>query len=647
MAKYGYSVYGGDTYGLTPKLNYSVEPMSINVIDFSTVYLTWQSPSGDFSRFRLLRSQNGYPETAEDGVIIFEQSSSDGSSLAGSITSSQIYDGMSPGQIPIRSGRNIYYRVFLYTADKIWVKAGQISEVVPENTGALSKAINLLPRVVTSYDLSPLSVISEYSDLYKFLDALSFSYEQMMTEIKLSRPSYGIDNANYKTIPGETLNVGLTIEPNLPMRRQRALIREAIYLYSNKGTAVGISDYAESLTGFAPNTTVSSNLMLSVQDSTFYQSTGRWVATNATLSATEEMIPSNATKSIDLSYTLKIVPSATGSMSLGLNDPINQGVPIKPSTSYVYKMNIKCPTSGGATFKVEYYDSHGVVISNTTQAISATNSWQTATITHTSPSNASYVVLYVLWATTNTYYVDMVYVGLAPFVEYEEARAVTVELLPKLENYIPNPSFEVNTTGWSATGGTLSRDNTDVPVDGYPSSYSGKLVAVGAWTLQCTANLTLETGSYFTVSQYLKSANITSVEAHVDLYDVDNNLLSTSTETLPVTNSWVRQHTTLLIPADSAASYAKYRLTGTAGTLHIDMVMAEDTFNPTDYFDGSMPELNGVVWEGTAHNSTSLYYPNKSIKFFRLANTLNEWIPMNTFWRITTPAGLEYTNLTV
>jgi hypothetical protein len=77
------------------------------------------------------------------------------------------------------------------------------------------------------------------------------------------------------------------------------------------------------------------------------------------------------------------------------------------------------------------------------------------------------------------------------------------------------------------------------------------------------------------------------------------------------------------------------------------MVMAQDTYAPSDYFDGSMPELAGVIWEGTAHNSTSLYYPNKATKFLRLAQTLVNWMPMNSWWRITTPAGLEYNNLDV
>ena len=648
MSKYGYSIYGANKYGLTPKLAYSVEPMSINVLQFNEVFVSWQLPTGNFTRFRVLRNQNAFPETAEDGIIIYELISQDGASLEGSLATSSFYDGLeNPTQTAINPGRNIFYRVFLYTSDNVWVKAGEIAEVVPTNTGATNKVMDLLPRVLTSSVLSPLGVIDESFQLYRFLDGISFSYEQMMTEIMLARPAHNLESSNYTTIPGEVLNVGLNPEPNIPILRQRALIREAIPLYADKGTALGIANYAESLTGFAPTLSTSSNLMLTVQDSTFYQSTGRWVATSATISSTDEMIPSNASKSIDLVYTLKVIAATTSaSISLGLNAPVTQGVPINPSTEYIYKTNIKCPASGGATLKVEYYDKEGTVISNVTQAISATNSWQTISKIDTSPNNASYVVLYVLFSTATTYYVDMVYVGVTPFVEYEEARATTISLYPTLENYVGNPSFEVDTTGWTLTGLSFTQD-ADIPVEGYPGSYSGKFVAAGTWSLQCDYTLELEAGIYFNVSHYMKSPDMAEMNVYLDLYDADDVLLETIENTHMLTDSWMRDNTTVLIPSDSTAVYAKYRLEGTAGTLYLDMVMAQDTFAPSDYFDGSMPELVGVIWEGTAHDSNSLYYPNKSTKFLRLAQTLVNWMPMNAWWRITTPAGLEYTNLDV
>jgi hypothetical protein len=622
--------------------------MGINVIQFNQVFVIWQLPTGDFTRFRVVRNQNAWPETSEDGVIIYEQNSLDGESLEGSVAASSFLDGVdNPNEIPLIEGRNVYYRVFLYTEDNVWVRAGQIADIVPKNTGAITKMMDLLPRVLTSSVLSPLGVIDEASDLYKFLDGLAFSYEQMLTEIALARPSQSVDSSNYNTIPGEVLNVGLNPEPNLPVLRQRALIREAIPLYKSKGTTLGVAGYAESLTGFAPTVTVSPNLMLTIQDSTFYENTGRWVPTNATISSTDEMIPDNSDKSIDLVYTLKVIAATTSaSISLGLNAPITQGIPIKPSTEYVYRANIKCPASGSATLKVEYYDKDGTVISNVTQAISATNSWQTVSKTNTSPSNASYVVLYVLFSTATTYFVDMVYVGATPFVEYDEARAVTINLAPTSENYVENPSFEVDDSNWTLTGLTFTQD-ADVPLVGYPGSSSGKFVATGAWTMECDSIFPIETGIYFNVSHYMKSANMTTMDVTIELYDADDELVDSESSSHEVTNTWERSYTSILIPPDSTAVYAKARHEGTAGTFYIDMVMAQDTFSPTDYFDGSMPELVGAIWEGTAHESASLYYPNKSTKILRLAQTLNDWVPMNVWWRITTPAGLEYTNLDV
>jgi hypothetical protein len=136
--------------------------MGINVIQFNQVFVIWQLPTGDFTRFRVVRNQNAWPETSEDGVIIYEQNSLDGSSLEGSVAASSFLDGVdNPTEIPLIEGRNVYYRVFLYTEDNIWVRAGQIADIVPKNTGAITKMMDLLPRVLTSSVLSPLGVIDE------------------------------------------------------------------------------------------------------------------------------------------------------------------------------------------------------------------------------------------------------------------------------------------------------------------------------------------------------------------------------------------------------------------------------------------------------------------------------------------------------
>jgi hypothetical protein len=78
MAKYGVNYYGSSNYGAAAKLAYSVEPMSALALDFTKVYIEWQPPKGEFTQVRLVRNQAGIPETAEDGIIIFDELATEG-----------------------------------------------------------------------------------------------------------------------------------------------------------------------------------------------------------------------------------------------------------------------------------------------------------------------------------------------------------------------------------------------------------------------------------------------------------------------------------------------------------------------------------------------------------------------------------------
>lgn len=649
MAKYGYSVYGADRYGLPPVLQYSVEPMGISVLSFSEVHVTWNTPSGDYTRVRVLRNQNGIPETQEDGVIIYELNSVDGESIKGIFTTKEFYDGLdNPNDTPITPGKNIFYTVFLFTATKEWVRAGDIHDVVPTNTGATKKIIDLLPRVVTTPEQSPFGVVDTSSDLYNFLDSLAFSYEQMLTELSLSKPSHSIDSSNYGTIPAEVDHVGMLLEPNIPMTRQRALIREAIALYADKGTAVGVANYAETITGFAPKVTVSKNLLLSPQDSTFYAGTGNWISETDVIEATTDITPSELSTEavIDTEYTCKITATGTNSMSLGENNPIGFGVPVSKDTDYVFYGETKSSVSAGLTVSVTYYDKDATVLTTDSDSVSVSSSWSSFSLATTSPSTASYATLTVEWDTATTYYVDRLMFSIADVATYEEARATTIELSPTMENYIENPSFEVDGSLWSLTGCTFSQ-SSDVPFIGYHGNYSGEFTSSGNWSIESDSHITLEVGIYLAVSQYVKSDDITSITATIELYDSNDALIDAISEELTVTSSWSRVHSSAVVPVDSTAAYAKYRLEGGAGTLLLDMVMAQDAYTPTDYFDGASPLNIGAIWRGTANASASMLYPNKAVKFRRLAETLIDWVPRNAFWRLTTPAGLEYTNLTV
>ena len=648
MSRYGGLVYHGGTYGESPRLVFSAEPMAITVMGFYETYVDWLSPSGNFSKFRLVRNQNGFPETEEDGTVVYEFASADGSSIEGLIPGNRFRDGEdNPSQTSPIPGRPLYYRIFLFTSDKYWVNAGSVSDIMPANTGVTGKMMDLLPRIYTSKEQSPLGVVDPTSDLYNFLDAFGFTYEQMLTELALIRPQYVVDSALFKPIPIEDANVGLDIDYNLPVVNQRRLIREALYLYSQRGLKRGLEDYAESLTGYAPTATVSPNLLLTVQDSTFYNSTGNWAPTNATLSSSEDIVPLTGSYVIDHTDSCKIVASASGTMTLGLDNPITKGFPVTASTQYTVGFAFRSPTSDGdMTIAVRFYDKDGVATSaaTTSSSVAANNTWKTNSVTATSDATSCYAVITIAWSAAGTYYVDEVSAQLGASYAYQEARAITLNLVPKKINYIPNPSFEIDASNWTVTGATFSQD-TSVPSDGYSGTHSGKFVAVGSWSIACPTHIPVVPGSYFSFSMYTKSPALTSMGMTIDVYDATGTLIHTFTDTHTIGTMWMRGSLSALITSDMAASYVKVSFSGAAGTLYLDMVQAEASFAPTDYIDGSMPEQFGAIWSGTAHASSTLLYTSKLVKIPKLAYTMQDWVPMNAWWRVTTPAGVEYTNL--
>jgi len=681
VAKYGDIVYGGAKYGDTPKLSYSVAPFTVNVIQFNEADLSWANPIGVFTRFRIVRNQNGFPETSEDGVIVYEVTSPDGSNLSGSnaMKTTTLKDGvdntdpmMYPNYISIIPGKNIYYRAFLYTDQQVWVKAGDTYDVVPADTDAMKSMLNLLPRTLVSDVLSPFGVVPHKEDavkstLYNFLDGFAFTYEQMLTQIGLLKPSHNVDPANYNTIAAEAFSVGMEPEPNLPVVNQRRLIRDAIYLYSTKGTALGLKNYAESLTGFGANITVSNNQMLSIQDSTFYHSTGNWVGSSSVTSitsTTESLPPQNVHGAIDKAYTLKVVTNAAGTITLGMTDVLGTAIPYSLGSTLAFEFYAQTPTTGATiTPSVSFLEEDDTVVHTYTDfAHTVNSSWalksQGIYADPAEISDAKYIGLQLAFSKAGTYYIDMVSFGTANIMSnYDEARAVTVELQPFMENYVPNPSFEVDSNYWTLTNLTFESDPTSYPLDGFPSIHSGKFTATDTtWSIVSTVPFPVEAGKYFNVSMYAMSTDIPMMDMTIDIYNGNGEHTATFADTHMMNEMWMRHYVGGLVDIFSQGNQAIVTFSGTSTpgqVFHLDMVQAQDTYRPTDYFDASMPASVGVIWEAATNGSASLYYPGKDVKFLRLAQTLQDWLPMNAWWRITTPRYVygggdpEYTNLTV
>jgi hypothetical protein len=181
-----------------------------------------------------------------------------------------------------------------------------------------------------------------------------------------------------------------------------------------------------------------------------------------------------------------------------------------------------------------------------------------------------------------------------------------------MENILPNPSAETNTTniGSNGAGSTITRINT--------TSHDG------SWAIQVdTPGSSGSEGSIFTHStNVLAAGDVVSVSAWVkgDAGGEQLRLLvserdtagaflreNQSSPTTTLTTSWQRlTFDGVVLGASTARVYLKIVTPGTPAAIRffVDSVMVVKRAVSPAYFDG---DTSGAVWTGTAHASSSIF----------------------------------------
>lgn len=178
---------------------------------------------------------------------------------------------------------------------------------------------------------------------------------------------------------------------------------------------------------------------------------------------------------------------------------------------------------------------------------------------------------------------------------------------PSVTNLIPNPSFETNSTGWSAVNGAITTTSAQ--------AYSGTK------SLQVTANssglvyvwpvpyITVTAGVTYSASGYVRSGTTArNTRIAMQWYNVSNGIISTVNGTLisGSTTDWIRIVFTGEAPAGAVAARVLFYVSGQSATaadvFYLDAVTMEEGSTVSPYFDGASA---GATWGGTAHASTS------------------------------------------
>jgi hypothetical protein len=679
----------GTLYGDSSKVGYSAAPLTATAIG-STIYeepvvigydgagnpitstkpfarpavqLHWTNPTGSVFGFRIVRNQDGWSESEEDGVIILE-------TFSPTIPADTNFTDQF-NSVPLIEGAYAYYTVWVLLADYTWSVAAYTYCLIPTEHHVFSpdgsiyktserKFLDLIPKVYTSDMQSYVDEVSETSDLRSFLGGFSYTLDEIQTFADLLVPDISGKASNPNMVSLQAAQLGLPKEPTLSLQRKKALIRNGILLNKNRGSSAGVNFLTTSLTGFAASVTVSPNLLLNIQDSSFYKTIGSWqVSTNGALTSnlttsSTDLPYQNELFSVDRSYTGKVITSASNVyISLGGTNPTLTGIPVTAGSSYYFSYYVK-DGSANVTPSITWYDRLGATISTSTgTASAAASTWQKKSMTASAPSNAYFASIKLLFATSGTYYVDMVQFAVDTTdaeTYYREARGVDIRLLPTKVNYLQNPSMVNNSdTDWAWTGvGSQSWVTSTLPgikLDG-TNMLQVTPSGTGAWAVSSQTGSGLVNGQYYTFSAYVSTASGTqniSVSASVvdstgaQISDITGAPATRTSDVVSVGTTWTRLEIPVFMPstADSTA-YLKVSLngSGTSGAVNIDAAQVEQGYGASDYFDGSYTN-RGAYWLGTANNSISVLYRAKSPKINRLVQELPDYIPMNKAFTIT------------
>ena len=184
-------------------------------------------------------------------------------------------------------------------------------------------------------------------------------------------------------------------------------------------------------------------------------------------------------------------------------------------------------------------------------------------------------------------------------------------------NLVTNPSFEVDTAGWSASGSTISRQLTQSKFGSASQRVVSSTLGGGAFcTIPVTAGVTYFVSGYI----YLETAG----SLKFDIYGVWKNSAGATiaveegsggnAEKVISAGQWIRFYTPVTAPVGAASFNLYFRQLNygdpTSKTWYLDAVLFEQSSTLMPYFDGttSDPSITRILsqgWTGTANASTS------------------------------------------
>jgi hypothetical protein len=210
---------------------------------------------------------------------------------------------------------------------------------------------------------------------------------------------------------------------------------------------------------------------------------------------------------------------------------------------------------------------------------------------------------------------------------YIRPRALSAVIAPTMSNYIANPSFETDTTGWTAApGATISRQTSQHFVGSASLFNTGTSTQIGCYVTVPD----LIVGEVYTVSAMAIHTDGTNPRFLTCAVNPTITLASATSEVVAISSTgWTQVDVQFVAPTSNVviAFWAADSLTSPTSTTmdwYLDAVM----LNPgglESYGDGSM---TCWAWEGTANESRSYFYERGNIAYSVVNKVLANNLPL-------------------
>lgn len=617
MTIYGIDFYGSTTYGRqfvefrTPR--FEAEPRW-----YRTIRLDWDTPSGDWDRFRLLVNRYGFSVDQSDGRVLAE---------GADVTPPYVHEADVAGFH--------YYTIWVRDTDsEVWYRSGHIIGLAVEDFGFDDFFFDLIPGFLREWDRQHAN-----ETLQRITESWAFGFNLIRSEYDTIDQITDPYTMSGNLLPLAMQQYGKHNEPVLGMRQNRIWLANMVLLNKQKGSLSGVRSALTALTGWGVDLQgwdeVARIDIVPAYDSAVITDSHAW--TGDTLVVPEA--PTSDEPSVrdslfiynGVSTDLTISADPLHSVSLWYRGSSVPNILIEEddaTTTTVAGDPINDTREDGWVRYRALFDSANPVVR--IQVSSAdTTGYLTAVRTHT---------------TRTTQY---------NFVDLSAITTLSADLFADRINLIRNPSFESNVNDWGMVTGTIAQD-TSRSFDSNLSDAAAQLDTSGT---NIEASNSTDGGrelserrlptvplSTHTISTFIRLARIGDVRLKVEWRNFADEMIELDTgpwETHEA-DEWVRQSYFSLAPREGYQAIVyievEFGTTDANNIAWIDGVMFEHSHSLNDYFDGAL--FGGdALWEGDPDNSRSHYYIQRAHKNYRIPKLMQDYKPVNV------DLELQYANL--